>query len=145
MMRAIPSRRQAGVAAIEFAILLIPLVILTFGMTELGRAIYYYNQVVVSTRDAARYLSMQSPGEGEAVARCLAVYGQSTCTGDPLAPGLATDLVHISYETGVYTGHGSIDLVRVSVESFPFTSLAPALMSDLTYGPISTTMRQGGE
>ena len=138
------SRRPArGVAAIEFAILLIPLVIMTFGLTELGRAFYHYNSLVKSVRDAARYLSMEARGNGEATARCLAVHGITSCTGEPLAAGLSTSMVHIEYETAVETGEGSVDLVRVSIRNYPFTSVVPLVISDLVFGPISVTMRQG--
>lgn len=136
--------RQRGVAAIEFAILLIPLLIIVFGMTELGRAVYYYNQAVVSTRDAARYLSMQGSGEGEAEARCLAVYGRPACEGEPLVHGLTPDMVNITYEASVDTGHGSINLVRVSIEGYPYASLVPGFVRDFVFGPISCSMRQAG-
>ena len=35
--------RQRGVAAVELAVLLTPLVLMLFGATELGRAVYTYN------------------------------------------------------------------------------------------------------
>lgn len=136
-------RHIRGVAALEFAVLLIPLVILTFGMTELGRAFHYYNGLIKSTRDASRYLSMLSRGEGEVQARCLAVYGQTQCDGEVLVPGLTTDMVVISYESGVETGHGAIDLVQVTISEFPFRSLVPMVIADMVFGPIASTMRQG--
>src|SRR5512142_2752935 len=108
---AAPMRAQRGAAAVEMAILLIPLVIMAFGMTELGRAFYYYNGLVSSTRDASRYLSMQPHGEGEAAALCLAVNGNPQCSGAPVVPGLTTAMVHISYENDVDTGNGQVDLV----------------------------------
>lgn len=135
--------RLRGVAAVELAILLVPLVIMTFGMTELGRAFYYYNSLLKSTRDASRYLSMQSRGEGEAQARCLAVHGEAVCGGEALVPGMTTGMVQIAYETGVETGHGAIDLVRVTVIGFPFSSFVPLVVTDMVFGPIASTMRQG--
>lgn len=136
--------RPSGVAAVEFAVLLVPLVFMVFGMTELGRAFHDYNSVIKSTRDSARYLSMLSRGDGETQARCLAVYGSTQCGSDPLVHGLSTDMVKISYEAGVETGHGAIDLVRVQIEGYPFRSLVPMVVSDMVFGPIATTMRQGG-
>jgi len=136
-------RRQKGVAAVELAILLIPLVIMTFGMIELGRAFYYYNGLLKSSRDATRYLSTQSRDAGVAEARCLAVYGKTVCTGDALVPGLTTDMVNISYETGVETGKGAIDLVTVEIRGFSFPPVVPAVIGNLVFGPISSTMRQG--
>ena len=89
----IPTRRdQRGAAAVEFALLLIPLVVMVFGTTELGRAIYTYNTLDKTVRDAARHLSQHGPGDVavQAEARCLAVYGNEACSGPALAPGLTT-------------------------------------------------------
>ena len=135
--------KHRGVAVVEFAVLLIPLVIMTFGMTELGRAFYYYNSLLKSARDASRYLSMQARGEGEAEARCLVVYGKTACDGELLVPGIETGMVQITYETGVETGQGSIDLVSVTINRFPFSSLVPLVVTDMLFGPIASTMRQG--
>lgn len=52
-------KTQRGVAAVEFGILLIPLVLLAFGITEYGRAMYQYNALGKSVRSAARYLSQE--------------------------------------------------------------------------------------
>jgi Flp pilus assembly protein TadG len=135
-------RRQSGVAAVELAILLVPMLLLAFGMTELGRALYYYNQVVAATRDGARFLSFKSRGQGEAEARCLVVHGNPSCAGAPLVLGLTTDRVRIDYAPAVETGHGSLDMVTVTVEGLPYTSLVPLAFDSLTFGPIATHMRQ---
>ena len=135
-------RKQRGAAAIEMAILVFPVAILAFGMTELGRALYYYNQVVAATRDGARYLSTRGRGEGEAEARCLVVHGNPACSGAPLVPQLAIGQVRIDYEPAVETGHGSLDMVSVTVEGLPYTSLVPFVVESMTFGPITTHMRQ---
>jgi Flp pilus assembly protein TadG len=49
--------RQAGVAAVEFALLLFVLLPILAGIIEFGRAMWYYDAVLKGTRDAARYLS----------------------------------------------------------------------------------------
>jgi len=48
---------QRGAAAIEFALLLIPLMMIVTGIIEFGRAFWYYDALAKSTRDAARFLS----------------------------------------------------------------------------------------
>ena len=88
-----PSKRQHGVAIIEFALVLPLLLLLTFITFELGRALYQYNVLVKSARDAVRYLSIQTPGEGKAASKNLMVYGNPAGTGSPLALGLALDQV----------------------------------------------------
>lgn len=132
-----------GVAAVEMAILLIPLVIMTFGMAELGRAFYYYNGLVKSAREASRYLSMHSRGTNEAQARCLAVHGNTNCSGEAVVPGLQTGMVKIRYELAVPTGYGSLDMVTVRIENFPFSTLTAMPIDAMTFGPIASSMRQG--
>lgn len=48
---------QRGVAAVEFAIVLIPLLLITAGIVEFGRVFWYYDALSKATRDGARYLS----------------------------------------------------------------------------------------
>lgn len=152
-------RSERGAAAVEFAILAaLVLVPLAFGLSEAGRALYQYNTLVKSTRDAARYLTSLPPGAGHAAAKCLAVYGNRTCSGSPLAPGLATGQVSIcdasncaDHANEPSNGNGgastgSINLVSVMISDYPYASLLPALFPSVTFGsaafPLRTTMRQ---
>lgn len=50
-------RAQRGAAAIELAIVMTLIMLLTAGIVEFGRAFWYYNALDKATRDAARYLS----------------------------------------------------------------------------------------
>ena len=145
---------QRGVAAVEAAFLLIPLVILLAGIVEGGRVIYQYNTIAKSTRDAARYLTTVEPGTGHAVATCLVVNGNPTCAGSPLAEGLAAGHVSIcdarncpaTHSNVPATGNGGpttgvMNLVTVTVSGYRspnFLRMSPLL----TFDPISTTMRQ---
>lgn len=149
-------RAQRGVAAIEFAILIVPMLLMLLGVTEYGRAVYQYNTLVKSVRDATRYLSAVAPGSGQAAARCLAVYGTTNCTGGALAPGLTTGMVGICDATscaGTHasqaTGGGTVNLVTVTISGYTFQSLFNFNLGGLTvgapnmtYGPIHNTMRQ---
>lgn len=49
--------RSAGAAAVEFAIVLVVLMLIVAGTVEIGRALWYYDALAKGTRDAARYLS----------------------------------------------------------------------------------------
>ena len=134
----------------ELGILLIPLILITFGVTEFGRAIYTYNTLVKATRDATRFLSGQGPGDPVdiTVAQCLVVYGNRTCTGNALAPGLNASMINICDSSNCTdhknqaTGSGVINIVSVTVSNYRFTSLVPFATPDFNFGPISTTMRQ---
>lgn len=133
---------QQGAAAIEFALLLVILIPLAFGITELGRAFYQYNTLVKATRDGARVLAAGgSTNVGKA--RCLTVYGTPDCTGEPLLKGLTTGLVQVAYDQQATNGAVTIKVASVTIDKFEFTSLVPYVIDDITFGPVSTTMRQG--
>jgi hypothetical protein len=149
-------KHQRGVAAVEFGILIIPLTLMLFGLSEYGRAIYQYNTLVKATRDATRYLTAVAPGNGWTEARCLARYGNIGCDGSPLAPNLTAEMVEICDATNcsathalVSTGSGAVNLVTVTISDFEFKSLInfpigglSAGAPDITFGDISNTMRQ---
>ena len=142
--------RQRGVAAVEFGLLLTPLVLMIFGTTELGRAIYSYNTLDKTVRDAARHLSQHGPGDATiaAQAKCLAVYGTTDCSGSVVAPGLTVGMVSLcdaSLCPGTHanqtTGLGSINLVTVSIQSYAYTSVIHFVVPDMTFNNISVTLR----
>lgn len=158
------SPAQRGAVTVEFAILLVPLLMIAFGITEFGRAVYHYNILTKSVRDAARYLTAQSPGDiaAQTAAKNLVVYGTTTVTGQPLLPGLNTNMVkicdsaeasacpgelHGAVSTG--TGTGSINLVTVNVGGagalpYTFNFLAPYVSSSpsINFSRIHITMQQ---
>jgi Flp pilus assembly protein TadG len=94
-------KKQIGTAMVEFALVLPLLLILTFITTEFSRALYQYNTLTKSVRDAARYLSIQNPTilttdpSKITVAKNLVVYGNPKPAGtdSPLAFGLASGQV----------------------------------------------------
>jgi len=150
--------RQRGVAAVEFGLLLTPLVLMLVGTTELGRAIYSYNTLDKTVRDAARHLSQHGPGNTTIAdeARCLAVYGNTdvvagggACTSTvPVAPGLTIGMVQLcdasvcaGTHANVSTGLGSINLVTVSIQGYPYSSIVPALIPSMNFNNIAVTMR----
>jgi Flp pilus assembly protein TadG len=150
--RATPARKLLrGVAAVELAITMVPLLALTFGVTEYGRAIYTYNTIDKAARDGVRFLTAPPPGTADvnAAASNLVVYGNVDGTGSPLAPGLQTSMVSIcnaascpGTHASVATGSGVVNLVTVSINGYVYTSIvtyvAPATMN---FNNISVTMR----
>jgi len=145
-----PNLRQRGVAAIEFAIVLPLLLSLAFGATELGRAIYTYNTLDKTVRDAARHLSQHGPGDTQiqAEATCLAIYGNADCEGTAVAPGLTSSMVvlcdaiscpstHLSQPTGA----GVINLVSASIQGYEFYSAVTYVIPDLDFNQITVVMR----
>lgn len=160
--------RQRGGAMVEFALLLVPMLILGFGVAEYGRAIYHYNTIVKSVRSAVRVLSQHNPSDTGYSARvtqakCLAVYGNDTCSGSPLAPGLAVSNVNVcdrvawgecsgavqSDYSNVPTGLGTINLVEVRISGYEFSFIGLPLVNipignSVTFGAVEAVMRQTG-
>jgi Flp pilus assembly protein TadG len=150
--------RERGVAVVEFGIVLVPLMLMVFGITEFGRAMYEYNTLVKATRNAARFLSAFDPADAAypvSEAKCLAVYGNNSCTGGPLAQGLTTGKVFICDRANSTscpgetlnsfdTGSGPINLVKVKISGYSFTSLVPFAtgFTTITFDDISTVMKQ---
>jgi Flp pilus assembly protein TadG len=144
---------QRGVAAVELAILLIPLLLMVFGITEFGRALYVYNTIAKATRDAARYVSTQQPGGGADLdAQCLVVAGTlAPCAGAAtLVPDITTAMVSVcdwQRCPGTHQAQGAapaLNLVTVTVSGYTFTSFVPFVTADaanLIFADISTTMR----
>ena len=138
-------KSQRGVAAVELALVMIPLVLMAFGITEFGRAMYQYNTLAKSARQAVRVMSLAPGNTAEATARCMAVYAKPACGSQdtPVVEGLTAAQVHFVYDT-VSNGVASIPVVRVEIRNFQFVSLMSWVIPDITFGPIGSTMRQVG-
>lgn len=146
-------RKMRGAVAVEFAILLIPLLLLVLGVAEFGRALYQYNTLVKSVRDSVRHLSHLNPtssdySETQIEAKCLAVYGNTGCSGDALLPGLTTSMVSINPIVTTTSTGASITLVEVRITGYTFNFLLdPRTLTgggdeSITFGDIRATMRQ---
>lgn len=143
--------RQKGVALVELALILPLLLVLTFITTEFGRAMFEYNAITKSTRDAVRYLTFQTPGTQITEARNLIVYGNLAGTGAPLARGLT--LANVPADTCCtwqLTGTSPvINTVTVRVTNYTYHALFASVFGaafgnangDITFSTITATMR----
>lgn len=159
--------QQTGGAIVEFALIMPLLLILVFITTEFGRAMYQYNTLAKSVRDAVRYLSTQSPwlpdyattesatriakiNAVKATARNLAVFGNPAGTGNPLALGLSVSNVPLT-DSGterVWQLAGAdpqINTVTVSITGYTFTPIIASAFgvnfSNITFADIRASMR----
>ena len=140
--------RQQGVELVELALILPFLILMSILVAEFGRALYEYNTVTKSVRDAARYLSAQLPNTNCAQAQNLVVYGQTTAGTTPLAPGLNTGAVSCTWQSsGSYPQNISTVTVTVTAYRFKFMlgSVFGTKLGDsnggLTLSNIAATMR----
>lgn len=130
--------RQLGVAMVEFAIVLPLMIMLLFGITELGRALYQQNSLDKAVNTGARYISRlngivsvdlnnqcaQSSGwtTGETRAKELVAYGEGTT---PLLPNLDPSKVTVTYNTRTINaadGPETLCVIRVTA-TVPFVGL----------------------
>lgn len=143
--------KQKGTALVELALILPLLLLLTFITTEFGRAMFEYNAIAKSTRDAVRYLSFQTPGTQVTQARNLIVYGNLGGTGTPLARGLTlANVPAASCCTWQLTGTNPvINTVTVRVSNYTYHALFPSVFGiafgnaagNFTFSTITATMR----
>ena len=146
-----PKLRQRGAALIELALIMPLLLLLTFITTEFGRAMYEYNSVVKATRDAVRYLSVQTPGTHITETRNLMVFGNTAGTGTPLARGLSlTNVPAVGCCTWQSAGADPvITTVTVRISGYTFHSLFPSVTGvvfanangNIVFSDITATMR----
>lgn len=146
--------KQRGAVLVELALLLAPLLILAFGVTEFGRAVYQYNAIAKAVRDSARHLSQYAPGDAVRIgeAQDLVFCGKIGCgSAQALVPGLTRDKVRVFDRTSPIannpynlqpTSRGTVNLVRVEVNGFVFRSAAPAFVPDIPFDTIRVTMVQ---
>lgn len=137
-------KSQRGVAIIEFALVLPLLLILTFITAEFGRAMYQYNALTKSVRDATRYLAVQFQSDTHAdEARNLVVYGSTSGGSQPLVSGLTLAQVQAAWSTAGTAP--VINVVTVTVSNYRFQPLVTTMwdlaMPALTFPTISATMR----
>lgn len=154
--------KQKGVAAVELALVMVPLLVLCFGLIEVGRALYYYNGLVKATRGAARYLTVKdlgsltsatSYGSGSTnpdvkAAIALAWCGMTTCASDAtgLVPGLLASNVTVMTSNNVHatndgsTSVGVVSLVTVTISGVQFTSFLPYSIASFPFSPVKITM-----
>jgi Flp pilus assembly protein TadG len=145
-------KRQQGVALVEFALVLPLLLVMMLVTTELGRALYQYNSIVKSVREAARYLAVRLPGTAvsdteKAVvgkAKNIVVFGSPSATGLSVVPGLSLSNVPdpVWSTTGTYP---TFNVVTVTVQNYTFRPLFGSVFgvrfNSMTFSPIRATMR----
>lgn len=98
--------RESGVAIVEFTIVLPLLLLLLLATAEFGRALFQYNALNKTTRDAARLVASRAllgttsvvniSAQLQSEAANLLVFGNVVGGGTPLLPGLSTGNVVVA-------------------------------------------------
>lgn len=117
-----PNRpKQNGAAAIEFALLIVFLLIIVSGLIEFGKTFWYYDALLKGTRDAARYLSdsRTTPALPPSTAGRIDAAKQLVVNAANAAnvPDFTSALVAVSCNPGC----SAPDYVTVSINAYPVT------------------------
>ena len=149
------SKAMRGVAAVEFTILMTFLFApLVLGTIEISRVLFQYNTLAKSVRDSARYISLYSATSPSyatqvTVAKCLAAFGNTGCTGSPIVPGLTSAKISIGTNgVGAPLSAGSAGTVVIKLISVTATGYQLGYITNYfsggfkAFNDISVTMRQ---
>ena len=109
-----------GSVLLEFALVLVLLLALLFGLVDFGRALYTANTLNLAAREAARYAAIAPDPEGSLAAiKDTAVARLSPFGGEPLSPDQVTVTYHYAAGTPA-----TLQSTTVSV-AYPFEMLTP--------------------
>ncbi|MGJ3256502.1 MAG: TadE/TadG family type IV pilus assembly protein [Alcanivorax sp.] len=140
---------QLGAAMVEFAILLPLMIVLVFGITEMGRAIYQQTTLSKAVSSGARYMSRSfqsvsadcSQGGNWAAsitnASNLVAFGNQAGSGTPLLPDLDAGDVSFTSEQRTVTGGGDACVI-IATASVDFSAIfGDTIVPFLDLGPIT--------
>ena len=132
----LPTRRaQAGVAAVEFALVCSLLVTLIFGVMEMGRLLWTWNAAVEATRLGARLAIVCDKDDSDIKTRMIS-----------RLPVLTTGNIRVTYLNPPAADNTCTSLdckaVRVSLTGVTHTTIIPFVPLSLTLPPFNTTLRK---
>lgn len=110
----------SGAAALEFALIAIPLLMFTFGIIEIGRLLFMQQQLTYATDAAARQLYI-APSTSTATLSSAIV--DDLFLGDPLRLTVTVGAV------AAQAGTNSFQTIRLTVD-YDFQSVVPELVID---------------
>ena len=103
---------EKGAAAVEFAIVISLLMLITGGIIEFGRVFWYYDALTKATRDGARYLSTAATPISVTDATVLGMVEDAATSAG--LPGFDEDNVDISCNPGC----NAPDYVTVTIKDY---------------------------
>lgn len=120
-------KRQRGVAAVEFTLVLLILLLIIGGIFEFGRVFWFYNAMTKATRDGARVMSVTEAlvinSQGVPAARNLVVAEANAANVSPplQAANVQVDCLNESFQVVGCTDGTAPANVRVGIANFTVT------------------------
>lgn len=119
------STNERGATMVEFAVILPLLLVMFFGIVELGRALLFKQRLEQAVEAGARYAARAFGALDVTVCttlpaavvddtRQVVIYGQLTGGVNPVIPGLDSGTVNVEPTINVVTGVGDVCVIRVS-------------------------------
>ena len=137
---------EKGQSLVEMALVCLIFFFLLFGILEFGRALWTYNTIVQSTREAARWAVVNVANAADSTdinrARNIVIYGYpDVSSGAPLVPGLdsATVTVVIQPLQTDASGTAINEKISVSVSNYQFQFIVP-IAPTITIPAFETTL-----
>lgn len=126
---------ERGSTLVEFAIGVTVFVTAMFAVLEFGRALWVHNALTDAARRGARYATMHSSGDVDAV-KNVVVYGDPAGGGLPMLSDLSTANVDVTYNNfGLNDG-----TVSVKITNYQFHFVVPIIGTTITMPSYTTTL-----
>lgn len=142
-MRKLPRRRERGQALVEFALVMPVIVFAVLGLLDLGRAIYTYNTLAQSARQAARTAivnQVESTVKDQAISSG-ATLGLTTSNVDVCFKTPTSTLTSCSSSADNCTSAtreiGCLAIVRTHLSYAPMTPVLALIMSSISLSSTS--------
>jgi len=126
---------QRGATLVEFAIGVTVFLTAMFAVMEFGRALYVHNALADAARRGARYATMHSSSNVDAV-KNVVVYGDPAGGSQALVPNLTTDNVTVNY-SNFALNKGT---VSVGITNYQFQFVIPLVGTTITMPNYNTTL-----
>ena len=114
-------KKQCGAAVVEFALLLILLLMIVAGIVEFGRTFWYYDALTKATRDGARFLSNARASTTVALDGSLQTQAMTmvvNAANSARVPGFNSSYVTVTCDTAC---DATPTYVTVSINAYPIT------------------------
>ena len=146
MFRRKKGKSEKGQSLVEMALVCLIFFFLLFGILEFGRALWTYNTIVQSTREAARWAVVNVANAADSTdinrARNIVIYGYpDVSSGAPLLPGLASATVTVAIQPLQTDPSGTAinEKITVSVSNYQFQFIVP-IAPTITIPAFETTL-----
>jgi Flp pilus assembly protein TadG len=134
-MPCINRKNERGSTLVEFAIGVTVFLTAMFGVLEFGRALWVHNALTDAARRGARYATMHSATDSDAV-KNVVVYGDPAGGSQPMINNLTTANVNVNYNNfGLNDG-----TVSVSITGYQFQFVVPIVGTTITMPSYTTTL-----